>query len=545
MQINFNKSKIKRVNMKHKLPKIGLSVLTIVMMSGCTKLGPDFMGVESPSMPSKWQHKEERSDETIAQWWKTFNDPTLNTLVDKAYAQNLDIESAGLRILQARAALGISEGLAFPQQQTLSGNAAAVRSNGNNFEAAGLNFDIGWEMDIWGKYARGVESSEANLYATLASYNDIMVSVIAEVARNYINYRTSQERIAYAERNVVIQERVTKMTEIQFNSGNVSELDMQQARSQLYNTRSAIPSLEISRIKARNAIALLLGMDVSNVTKLLRSKQTKYSDPTGKYIGQKKRGVMQIKDGSSDLLNVAMIPQAKLNPYNKVDAGLISRRPDIKLAEYNVHSNSALIGAKMAELYPSFTLFGNIGYNANNAIGSWGTASDALGVSVGPAFSWNIFQYGRIKNQIRLQDAVFEESLVNYNKQVLSAVTEVSDALNSYVLTEKQQVENRKAVDATVRAFNISVIQYNDGLVSYQRLLTTVEKLTSTQDRYATIKGNLSINAILFYKALGGGWQTNKGKSYLSADTAAKMKKRVDWDRYLDDNMTRLPEGMQ
>ena len=108
-------SKIKRVNIKYKLPKIGLSVLTVMMMSGCTKLGPDFMGVETPSMPAKWKHKQERSDATIAQWWKTFNDPTLNTLVDKAYAQNLDIESAGLRILQARAALGITEGLAFPQ----------------------------------------------------------------------------------------------------------------------------------------------------------------------------------------------------------------------------------------------------------------------------------------------------------------------------------------------------------------------------------------------------------------------------------------------
>lgn len=530
--------------MKHKLPKIGLSVLTVMMISGCTKLGPDFMGVETPSMPAKWKHKQERSDTTIAQWWKTFNDPILNTLVDKAYAQNLDIESAGLRILQARAALGISEGLAFPQKQTLSGNAAAVRSNGSNFEAAGLNFDIGWEMDIWGKYARGIESSQADLYATLASYNDIMVSVIAEVARNYINYRTAQERIAYAKRNVIIQERVTKMTEVQFNSGNVSELDMQQARSQLYNTRSAIPSIEVTRIKSRNAIALLLGTDASKITKLLRTNHKKYTDPTGKYIGQKKQGVMQIKDSRNDLLNVDMIPEAKLNPYNKVDAGLISRRPDIKLAEYVVHSNSALIGAKMAELYPSFTLFGNIGYNANNATGSWGSASDALGVSVGPAFSWNIFQYGRIKNQIRLQDAVFEESLVNYNKSVLSAVTEVSDSLNSYILTEKQQVENRKAVDATVRAFNISVIQYNDGLVSYQRLLTTVQQLTATQDRYATIKGALATNAILFYKALGGGWQINKGKSYLSAETAAKMKKRVDWGRYLDDNMTRLPEGM-
>lgn len=541
----MNKRKIKRVQMISKLPMIGLSALTILTMSGCTKLGPDFMGVETPSMPDKWQHKEERSDETIAQWWKTFNDPTLNTLVEKAYAQNLDIKSAGLRILQARAALGISEGLSYPQQQRLSGNAAAVRNSGENFEAAGLNFDIGWEMDIWGKYARGIESSEANLYATLASYNDIMTSVIAEVARNYINYRTAEERIAYAKRNVLIQERVTKMTEIQFNSGNVSELDMQQARSQLYNTRSAIPSIEISRVKSRNAIALLLGADTAKVSKILKSKSKRYTDPTSKYIGQEKRGVMQIKEGTSDLLNVAMIPQAKFNPYNKVDAGLISRRPDIKLAEYTVQLNSALIGAKMAELYPSFTLFGNIGYNANNALGSWGTFNNALGVSIGPAFSWNIFQYGRIKNQIRLQDAVFEESLVNYNKKVLSAVAEVSDALNAYILTQEQQVENRKAVDATVRAFNISVVQYNDGLVNYQRLLTTVEKLTATQDRYASIKGSLSINAILFYKALGGGWQINKGKSYLSAQTAEKMKKRVDWDRYLDDNMTRLPEGMK
>jgi outer membrane protein TolC len=536
---------MKRVNMINRLPKLGLSVLTILMLSGCAKLGPDFTGIDNPPIPQKWKHEGTRSDASIAQWWKTFNDPTLNTLVQKTYAQNLDIKSAGLRIAQARAVLGISEGLSFPQVQTLSGNAATTRSNGNNFEVAGLNFDMGWEMDIWGKYARGIESSEANLYASIASYNDIMVSVIAEVARNYINYRTSEERLAYARRNVLIQERVTKMTEIQFNSGNVSELDMQQARTQLYNTRSAIPSIELTKVKARNAIALLLGTDDRTVNKILVSGSKKYRDSTSKYISQERRGVMQIKAGSSDLLNVAMIPQAHLNPYNKIDAGLLMRRPDIKIAEYRVRSNNALIGSTIAELYPSFSLFGNIGFNSNNASGSWVSGSDALGVTVGPSFSWNIFQYGRIKNQIRLQDAVFEESLVNYNKSVLSAVSEVSDALHSYTLTQKQQVENRKAVDATVRAFNISVVQYNDGLVNYQRLLTTVEKLTSTQDRYATIKGNLSINAILLYKALGGGWQMSKGKSYLSAQTAANMKKRVDWDKYLDPEMTKLPIGMQ
>jgi outer membrane protein TolC len=535
----------KRVKMKNTLPKIGLSVLTVVIMSGCTKLGPDFLGVESPPVPDKWQHKDKRNDEKIAQWWKSFNDPVLNTLVEKAYAQNLSIKSAGLRILQARAALGISEGLAFPQVQTLSGDAAAVRSNGNNFESAGISFDMGWEMDIWGKYTRNIESSEANLYASFASYNDIMVSVISEVARNYINYRTAEERIAYARRNVQIQERVTQMTEVQFNSGNVSELDMQQSRSQLYNTRAAIPTIAITKVNALNAMALLLGTDASVVKKILESGSKKYRDATSKYLSQEKRGVIQIRQDSSDLLNVEIIPMTHLNPYNKIDADLLTRRPDIKVAEYRVQSNSALIGSKMAELYPSFSLFGNIGLNSNNASGSWVSGSDALGVAIGPAFSWNIFQYGRIKNQIRLQDAVFEESLVNYNNSVLTAVSEVSNALESYTWVQKQQKEIKSAVDATVRAFNISVIQYNDGLVSYQRLLNTVEKLTSTQDRYASIKGNLSLQTIAFYKALGGGWQISKGKSYLSADTAEKMKQRVDWDRYLDENMTRLPEGMR
>ncbi len=221
-------------NMICKMPKVGLASLTVLMLSGCVKLGPDFTGVETPPLPKNWtQGNNKANTDAIAHWWKTFDDPTLNMLVKKTYAQNLDIKSAGLRIAQARAVLGISEGLSFPQVQTLSGSASSTRTGVGDVATAGLNFDMGWEMDIWGKYARGIESSEANLYATVSSYNDIMVSVIAEVARNYINYRTSEERFAYAARNVTIQERVTRMTEVQFNSGNVSELDMQQARTQL------------------------------------------------------------------------------------------------------------------------------------------------------------------------------------------------------------------------------------------------------------------------------------------------------------------------
>ncbi len=537
--------KMKRVNMINKLPKLWLSALTILILSGCAKLGPDFMGVGNPPIPEKWKQEGKRNDRAIAQWWKTFNDPTLNILVQKTYAQNLDIKSAGLRIAQARAILGISEGLTFPQAQSISGSASSSRTKAADIATAGVNFDIGWELDIWGKYARGIESSEANLYASIASYNDIMVSVIAEVARNYINYRTAEERLAYARRNVTIQERVFKITEVQFNSGNVSELDMQQSRTQLYNTRSIIPAIEFGKIQSLNAIALLLGTQASEVKSILRPGSKKKADSASKYMEEEKDGTIQIKEHTRDLLNVAMIPQARLNPHNKIDAQLLTRRPDIKMAEYRARSNNALIGAKTAELYPSFSLFGNIGYNANNGNGSWVSGSNALGVTAGPSFSWNIFQYGRIKNQIRLQDAIFEESLVSYNKEVLSAVNEVSNAINGYILTQKQLKENEQAVDATVRSFNISVIQYNDGLIGYQRLQFSVEKLTTNQDQYARIKGDHSIQAILLYKALGGGWQISKGRSYLSADTAAKMKKRVDWDRYLDPNMTKLPEGIE
>jgi outer membrane protein TolC len=540
-QILKMKSKnMKNTNMKYKLHNFGLSTMIILLFSGCAKLGPDFNGISHSPLPKTWS-KNTKQDASIIHWWKTFNDPKLNKLVKQAYVQNLDIQSAGLRIAQSRALLGISQGFAFPQVQTLSGQATSTHTGLADVATAGIGFDMGWEMDIWGKYARNIESSEAQLYAAVASHDNIMVTIISEVARNYINYRTAQERLIYAKRNVVIQERVTKMTEIQFNSGNVSELDMQQARTQLYNTRTSIPAVELTKVKARNALALLLSTDAVSIDKLLRKNNVGSFTSVSKYIAEHK-GIVQIKEEGKELIDINLIPKARLNPYYKIDANLLIKRPDIKIAEYNVHANSALIGVKMAELYPSISLFGNIGYNTNNSTGSWIDSGNAFGVTIGPSFSWNIFNYGRIKNQIRLQDAKFEESLVNYNKSVLSAVAEVSNALEGYILTKKQHEENQKAVEATIRAFNISVVQYNDGLVNYQRLLTTVEKLTSTQDRYASIKGNMALNAVALYKALGGGWQISRGKSYISQEMATKMKNRTDWGHYLDADFTRLPK---
>lgn len=193
---------------------------------------------------------------------------------------------------------------------------------------------------------------------------------------------------------------------------------------------------------------------------------------------------------------------------------------------------------------PVSPFFGSIGYNNSNQSGSWLDGSDPLGITIGPSFSWKILNYGRIKNQIRLQDAVFEESLLSYNKTVISAATEVANALEGYLQTLKQHRESKEALNATIRAFNISAVQYNDELVNYQRLLTTVEKLTNTQDRYASIKGNIALNAVALYKSLGGGWQISRGHTYLSNESIERMKSRVNWGRLLEKNGTILPKGL-
>lgn len=516
------------------LSLVTITLLLAAMNSGCTKVGPDYVTPKEVKMPDSWERKLPKSDEDITQWWRQFNDPTLNTLVQKTYEQNLDLKSAGLRILQARAALGISEGLYYPQRQTLSGSLAGVRAGGENFASAGVDFDMGWEMDVWGKYARGVESAEATLYASVASYDDILVTIIAEVARNYIDLRTAQERIAFAKRNIAIQERVTKMTEVQFNAGNVSELDMQQARTQLYTTKSLLPGLELSMIRSRNAIAILLGTLPQEIDPLL-SRQDDISSPSLSALGE-------ILD-TPDYTKHSYIPIVTLSSDFAIDADLVRRRPDLKVAELQSRAQSARIGSAEAELYPHFSLFGNIGFNTNNAGDGWVSAGDAIGISAGPAFSWNIFQYGRIKDQVRLQDALFQESLNNYNKKVLLAIGEVSNALNGYRLTQQQLELNAKAIEATIRAFNLSMTQYDNGLVTYQRLLSTVENLTRNEDAYAQIKGNIAIQVIALYKALGGGWQMGRGKAYLSPAMIEQMKARTDWADYLDANATTLPKG--
>lgn len=507
---------------------VGLSVA----LGACTTLGPDYQTPDVPQLPDQWSG-EELADASAeaAQWWLLFNDPPLTSLVELGAAQNLSIEAAGLRIVQARAALGISDALIFPQRQQVSANAGKAYQSEQSFNSAGIGLDVGWEMDIWGKYARGIESSEAILYASIASYRDVMVTISAEIARNYINYRTAQERMSLSQQNIEIQKRVVAMTQVQFDAGNVSELDVQQAKTQLYATLSSLPQLNITRIQSLNAMAVLVGGIPQDIEPQLALSNIRSSTDYEQRLSAVNSGIYNERSiddyGSSSLIPVA--PHLNTN----ISSELLLRRPDLQVAELQARGQSARIGLRQADLYPQFFLFGSIGLSDTVRSGDSFSTSSAVTAAIGPGMSWNIFQYGRIKNQVRIEDALFQESLTNYNRQVLEAVQEVGNAAAAYEYSVEKSVHDLGAVQSSIRAFNISANQYNNGLVTYQRLLSTVEKMTVREDVYAQTRGNIAIQLVALYKALGGGWQSHTTLPLVKPSTRERMEKRTDWGNYL------------
>ncbi|MEJ2099432.1 MAG: efflux transporter outer membrane subunit [Desulfobacterales bacterium] len=403
-------------------------VAAVFLTTGCTMVGPDFVKPQAP-VAKQWM---ESGDPKIKigvseyrQWWTVFNDPVLINLVETAYRQNLSLQISGLRILQARAQLGVVVGNLYPQLQQGAGAAAysSISDNAPNSLGAddsywqyNAGFDAAWELDIWGKYRRAVQSGVANLETSIASYDDILVTLTAEVARTYIVMRTFEERLEIARQNVNIQQRSLQIAEIRFKAGAVTELDVTQAKSLLRNTEASIPRFEAGIRQAKNALAVLLGKLPGEIDYMIG--------------GQK------------------VIPTAPPEVVVDIPAELMRRRPDIQLAEYQIATQTPLIGASKAELYPAFQLAGSIGLATStskntNAGGTGGSSfsdlfdSDSIEFFGGPSFSWNIFNYGRIKNRVRTEDALLQQLIVNYTDTVLRAQQEVEDSLVGFL--RKQQ----------------------------------------------------------------------------------------------------------
>ncbi|MDJ0895941.1 MAG: efflux transporter outer membrane subunit [Alphaproteobacteria bacterium] len=508
-----------------KVDKSKFAVLGMVLCLGaCVQVGPDFAELEAP-LQEEWLVSDDERVMTdpadLSTWWEVFEDPVLTDLVLRAYTQNLTLQSTGLRILEARAQFGVTKGEQYPQTQDLVGaysynrvsrNTANFNELDRSFHDVSYGIDASWELDLWGKFARSIQSSSASLGASIAEYDDFLVVLTAEVARFYVIVREAEERIRLARENVVLQRNSLEIATARFRFGAVTELDVQQAQALLSDTESTVPELEILRLQAQHALAVLLGITPAELVNVLGGE------------GQ--------------------IPTAPKDVAVGVPSDLLRRRPDIRQAELEAAAQSAQIGVARAELFPAFTLGGFVGMQSS---GSGGAISNRAELSdvftegnsftgfIGPAVSFPILNYGRLTNAVRVEDARFEQLITDYQNTVLEAYREVEDGLAGFLNSQEQTEFLQTSVDANQRAVELALNQYVNGAVDYTRVLETQTSLVDRQDRLASARSAIAQNLILTYRGLGGGWQTRDPNQFVPDDTVQKMRDRTNWGDILPD----------
>ncbi|MGE6761067.1 efflux transporter outer membrane subunit [Corallococcus interemptor] len=487
------------------------------VLSGCA-VGPNFTKPQA-ELAREWHTQGDprlsTQGEVDTQWWKSFGDPSLDRLVEVAARQNLPLQISGLRIVEARAQLAILTGRQYPQAQALVGSAAAVGRSENSAAANPVDFNLGnidrhfleyqlgfdaiWEVDFWGKYRRGVESGTAGLLASVADYQSSLVSLTAEVARTYVLVRTFEVLIVQAQENVRLQEEGYRIAESRFKNGVTSELDVMQAATLLESTRATIPQLQAGLEQARNAMSTLLGQPTGQVEALLAGPK--------------------------------QIPVAPATVAVGMPAEILRRRPDVRGAELYAAAQCARIGVAEAELYPSFSLFGTVGLQASTSAAASGNlfSLGSLFYSVGPRVVFPFLNYGRLKNGVRVEDARFQQLLVNYRNTVLKAAQEVADALTGFIHAQQTQAFQQGAVKAAQRSVELALVQYREGAVDYQRVLDAQRSLLEQQNNLAQTSSSIATNLVALYKALGGGWEVRRNQPVVPEPMQAEMEQRTHW----------------
>jgi multidrug efflux system outer membrane protein len=483
-----------------------------VLLSACTTLGPDFKRPQVPWLDA-WsggslkslavEPKSPRGPPAHEEWWRYFNDPVLDQLIAQAQRVNPNVRIAGLRIMEARAQLGIAGSSLYPQfqQATADARTSGTRQAGGpdvaHVVTINAAFLLSWELDFWGKFKRAIEAADAGYFASIAQYDDVQVLMASQVASQYCSIRTLEARLVIARENARLQERSLEITERLFKAGEESELDLQQARAQYLGTLASIPQLEASQRRAENALNVLLARGPGPLPEMAASRN--------------------------------LIPQAKPDVIVEMPADLMRRRPDVRTAEMQLAAQSAQIGISEADLYPSISLAGVLGYSFTTQ----GRSPQALSWSIGPSLAWNVFDHGRLKNTVLVQDARFQQLYELYQDTVLQAAREVDDAAIGFAKTGEQIALLADAVAAAQRSLDISSVQYREGLTDFERVLDSQRVLFSQQDQLVSARGNLAQSLISLYKAMGGGWEPGRARPVLDEETRANMGQRSDWKALL------------
>jgi len=457
-------------------------VLAILILTGCAAVGPNYVP-PGRSVSQSWHtglkgglSAGETDPQTLAAWWTTLDDPELSSLIDRAVFGNLDLKKALARVREARARRGVAKADLLPTFDA-AGSATWSRTSkdtgtGKTSDLYAASFDAGWELDIFGGVRRSVEAAGADLQASEEELRNVLVSLLAEVALNYLDVRTYQARLAVAEANLAAQSETCQLTQWRYEAGLSDELAVQQARYNLENTRSQIPTLRTGLEEAMNRIAVLLG------------------EQPGKIHGEmEKRGP---------------IPVTPLSVAVGVPADLLRRRPDVRRAERELAAQTARIGVATADLYPKFSLSGSIGLEALSLSNL--SSSGSWTLSGGPRITWAIFNAGAIRQNIEVQSALQEQALIQYEAAILSALEEVENALVAYVGEQHRRDDLREATQAAQKAVELAQHKYQAGLTDFNNVLDAERSLLSFQDQLAQSNGTVTSNLVRLYKALGGGW---------------------------------------
>lgn len=474
----------------------GLVFAMIIALNGCTspceyirngfKVGPNPCIPQGPTAP-QWIDQADASlrqdDPSAMAWWTVFQDPVLNGLVAQASSQNLSLREAGFRILEARAELNIAQGNLFPQQQNVAGGyqrvaasqaaATAPGFDSQFFNQTYLGFNLSWELDFWGRFRRAVTAAEDTLDASCANYNQVMVTLVGDVAANYIQIRTLQQRIDCAEANAALQEKVLNVAERRMKAGRRSPLEYHQARSNVAQTRSQVPQLRLAMRQACDRLCVLLG-----------------APPRA----------LELEFGRGPF------PTVRDTVAVGLPAQLLTRRPDVCRAQFLAAAQGEQIGIAQADLYPMFAIDGTLGWESQNLSQLFTPA--ALNSNVGPVFRWNILNYGRIHNNVRAQDAKFQALVAAYQETVLRANAEVEDGIAAFLRAQERAKLLDESVAGMSQAAELAAREYQTGTTDFNWLATIQQNLVVEQDLQAQAHGDIAQGLVEIYRALGGGWQT-------------------------------------
>ena len=476
-------------------PFQSMAMLLCLFAAGCS-VGPNYHRPEIAA-PPVWQEAQQSGIDTqagqLAEWWKEFKDPVLDGLVERAVKNNLDLRIAEARVREERAALAATAAGLWPTLD-LSGSysrnrasqnavgsptqgAIAVPSGGrqleNNFYKTG--FDSSWEIDVFGGTRRQIEGAEAILQASIEERRGVLVTLLGDVARNYIDLRGLQRRLEVAQENLRAQQDTLGLTKVRFDAGLASDFEVAQSEGQVNTTAAQIPALQSALKQAAYRLDVLLGT----------------------------------QPGTSwdELAKTAPIPALPPQAHVGLPADLLRRRPDIRSAERQVAAASAQVGAATADLYPRFSLLGSIGLQSISA-SDWITAQSRFW-SIGPTISWPVFDAGRIRATIEIRNAQQEQALRQYEKSILTAFEDVENSLVNYGNEQSRYRSLLEAAAANRRAEQMANDLYIQGLVPFLNVLDAQRALYATESDLAQSEANMAANLVALYKALGGGWETD------------------------------------